>query len=225
LDSFHFYLLNICEIPKLVSGRGLSRQIGSRTVLAGKENDCYKVNMKIFNKSKMIKHLVIQIYCLFCLIIFSGCGLTSNLSQYNQEFHFILKYGADAKNVLNTFDGTFTKDMIVDSSITTTLSLTPDELDSVKYEMGEIKIFDYPEKFTPRELDYPSDVMSTVDPHFTYYFKIQIGDQLKEILWNDINYSMAAKAIKLRNLINHLVRMIHNKNEFKKLPPVRDGYL
>ena len=182
--------------------------------------------MNIFNRNKISKQIVILIHCLLCLIIFSGCGLSTNLVQNNQSFHFILKYGQYAKNVLNTFEGTFTKDMVVDSIITIKFALSQEELDSIQNKMVEINIFEYPEKYQPWQDDGPPS-NSVIDhtSYNTYYFKIQLGNQLKEIFWTDSNWSKATKAIRLRNLISQIVMMIESKKEFKKLPPPLGLYL
>jgi len=137
-----------------------------------------------------------------------------------------MKYGIDARNILNTFEGTYTKDMIVDSSITIKLQLTQPELTSISYEMEDIKIFEYPEKFSPRESDGPpSNIQSFAEPHSTYYFKIRIGEKVKELFWDDRNESVAMKAIKLRSLIRRIQTMIEGKEDYRKLPHSKGVYL
>ena len=172
------------------------------------------------------KIFINYISCLSFLLIYNGYGITSNLAQNDHGFHFILKYGIGGKNILNTFDGTYTKDMIVEPSFKTKLSLSKEELNTIKNEMEEIKIFGYPEEYSPRENDGPpSDIVSLNEPHSTYYFKIRIGDKVKEIFWVDSNGSIARKAIKLRSLIRRIQKMIVGKEEYKKLPPTKGGYL
>ncbi len=55
------------------------------------------------------------------------------------NFNLIFKYGIFAKNELNTFDGTYTKDMVQDPSITVELSLSEEELDSIYEKMAECR--------------------------------------------------------------------------------------
>jgi hypothetical protein len=137
-----------------------------------------------------------------------------------------LKYGVDAKNILNTFDGTYTKDMVVDSLITIKFSLSKEELDSIKSEMEEIKIFEYPEMFNPNETDDPpSYPLEFSFPFRTYYFKIKMGDKVKEILWADSNQSVAIKARRIRNLIYRIIDLIESKAEYKKLPRPNGAYI
>jgi hypothetical protein len=177
-------------------------------------------------KSNIFYFFINTTLCFLSLTLLNGCGSTSNTIQKDRDFNFILKYGVDARNILNTFEGTYTKDMVVDSSITITFSLSKDELDSIKSEMEEIKIFEYPEKFEPNENDdSSSNIGSTYLPFKTFYFKIRMGEKEKEITWIDYNHSKARKAIKLRILIYRIKDLIESKEEYKKLPPPNGGYL
>ncbi len=69
-------------------------------------------------------------------------------SPGDSTFNLIFKYGVDAKNILNTFEGTYTKDMIPDPPIATKLSLTREELDTIYKKMVDIDFFSYPDVFT-----------------------------------------------------------------------------
>ena len=80
-------------------------------------------------------------------------GLTTTPAHETPgDFGFVLRYGYGGfsrKNVLDTFAGTFTKDMIVDPSITTELRLSPEDLADIYRRMVEIDIWDYPAVFRP----------------------------------------------------------------------------
>ena len=58
------------------------------------------------------------------------------------SFNLIFKYGVRARNELNTFNGTYTKDMVMDPSITVNLSLSKEELDRIYQKMIKIDFFD-----------------------------------------------------------------------------------
>lgn len=145
----------------------------------------------------------------------------------SKNFDFILKYGVGAKNVLDTFAGTFTRDLIMAGAATTRLALTPEEMGAVYAEMVKIDIFGYPERFTPRQKG-TSQVYVT--PHSTYYLKLQVGGKVKEIFWEDTTgrQNLAAQpveAVQLRNLIEKIIRMVEEKEDFKKLPEAEGGYV
>lgn len=155
---------------------------------------------------------------MFILLITLGCVSGKKDIDMPQDFNFIMKYGIGAKNVLDTAGGTFTKDLISAGTKTTELSLTEKELQGIYSEMDRINILNYPEKFSPK-----SDVFMT--PHPTYYLKIQVNSEVKEILWEDKNDSQAVEAVQLRNLVNRIVQSIEKKKEFKTLPGAVGGYI
>ena len=75
----------------------------------------------------------------------AGC-ITPPPSQSN--FNLIFQYGVGARNELNTFEGTYTKDMIMDPPITVNLTLSKEELDIIYQKMIEINFFGYPDEFS-----------------------------------------------------------------------------
>jgi len=62
------------------------------------------------------------------VLAMTGCIYSSSDQP---DFNLIFKYGVTARNELNTFQGTYTKDMISDPSITVDLSLTEEELSRI----------------------------------------------------------------------------------------------
>ncbi|MFC1919116.1 hypothetical protein ACFLWW_04025, partial [Chloroflexota bacterium] len=85
------------------------------------------------------------------------------------DFNLIFKYGVMARNELDTFQGTYTKDMVADPPITVNLSLTEEELDRIHRKMLEIDFFNYPETFTVSVAQ--GEKVGIVTPYSSYYFK------------------------------------------------------
>lgn len=159
------------------------------------------------------------------LLLATGCGsgVKSAETAPPEDFNFILKYGVGAKNVLDTFAGTFTKDLVNARTVTTRLTLTPEEMAAVYAEMRRLNIFAYPEEFAPRQNGL------YITPHPTYYLKVQMDGKVKEIYWEDITgeqnlSAQPQEAVQLRNLIDKIVRMIEAKEEFKQLPQPEGVY-
>jgi hypothetical protein len=139
------------------------------------------------------------------------------------NFNLIFKYGIFAKNELNTFNGTYTKDMVSDPSITVELSLTEEELDSIYEKMIEIDFFNYPDKFSI--VPSPNDLVRMVTPYSSYYFKVQYDSRIKELRWEDEILNPDIQADKLMELINLIRDIIESKDEYKELPEPTSGYL
>ena len=82
----------------------------------------------------MMKKALLLIVCLISSSLFlylTGCdnispakGSADNTPQ-ESDFNFIFKYGVSGRNTLDTFKGTYTKDMVLDPAITIELTLSP----------------------------------------------------------------------------------------------------
>ncbi|OGO30551.1 MAG: hypothetical protein A2Z29_11270 [Chloroflexi bacterium RBG_16_56_11] len=139
------------------------------------------------------------------------------------DFNLIFKYGITARNTLDTFQGMYTKDMILDPAITVELSLTQEEMDKIYQKMREIDFFSYPVKFAVGA--GPGEPVSEVTPYSTYFFKVTYDGHTRELLWDDKIIKKDEKADRLRELIEFIRGMVEAREEYKKLPEPRGGYL
>jgi hypothetical protein len=134
----------------------------------------------------------------------------------------ILEYGVGAKNKLDTFARTYTKDMITSPSITVSLYLTTEELRRIYKKMLEINFFDYPDKFVVHP---PGDIIGIQTPFSSYYFIVEYNSKIKKLSWNNDIVYVDEKAGKLNELIRLITDIISSKEEYQKLPEPRGGYL
>lgn len=165
------------------------------------------------------------------LILISDIFLVTACSNNNSEpkrisneirFNLIFKYGVGAKNELNTFAATYTKDMIIDPPITTNIYLSKEEMDTILNKITEINFFDYPDKFTT---SIPAgEGLGMVTPYSSYYFKVEYGSKFKELLWEDNITNKDEKADKMRELVKVIKDIVEYKKEYRKLPAPRGGY-
>ena len=118
-----------------------------------------------------------------------GCQPESNLN-------LIFRYGIGARNELDTFQGTYTKDMIRDLPITVNLALSEEEMDRIYQKMVEINFFNYPDQFS---VSVPiGEPTGMVTPYASYYFKVDYNSQIKELRWEDKITNPNEKADRLR---------------------------
>ena len=150
----------------------------------------------------------------------TGCnGQETEESDFNLEF----KYGVMARNILDTFEGTYTKDMVTDPSITVELTITEEEKDLIYQKMVEVDFFSYPDEFS---VDIPpGENIGIVTPYSSYYFKVEYDSQIKELRWEDEITNPDEKADRLRELILLIRNIIESKEEYKTLPEPTSGYL
>jgi hypothetical protein len=146
---------------------------------------------------------------------------TPTLAQSN--FNFIFKYGVTGRTTLDTYQGTYTKDMVMDPDITIELTLSQEEMDSIYQKMVEIDFFKYPDEFS---VSVPEgERKAEVTPYSTYFFQVTYGEKTKELLWHDKIMNPDEKADKLKGLINIIINIIESKEEYKALPKANGGYI
>ena len=167
----------------------------------------------------------LTIASLALLIAVSGMASCSAPPPVQSDFSVIFQYGVGAKNELNTFEGTYTKDMVSEPSITVPLSLTEEELSRIYQKMVEIDFFDYPEEFSLTVA--PGESVGLVTPHMSYNFRVEYDSGIKEVWWDAeiININENEKADKLRELIKLITDIIEAKEEYQRLPEPTSGYM
>ena len=156
------------------------------------------------------------------VLILAGCGGGGDNTP-KEGFNFIFKYGVTARNTLDTFEGTFTKDMVTDPAITIHLTLTAEEMDSIYQKMVEIDFFNYPDQFSVTVPE--GETKTQVLPYASYYFKVAYDGNIKELLWDDKYTNSDAQADKLKELIFLIRDIIELKPEYQVLPEPTSGYL
>jgi hypothetical protein len=169
---------------------------------------------------------------LLAIVGCSGIAATQEPASTTPEktdFEFILRYGVTGKNVIDTYQNKFTKDMINDPSITIDLRLTEAEMDRIYQKMVEIDFFNYPERF--KVSVPPGQPTVIVTPFPIYQFTVEKDSQIKRLdwddttLWDDKETNPDVKADKLRELINLIKGIIESREEYKELPEPTGGYL
>ena len=163
--------------------------------------------------------LAVALVILVSISGIAGCGeRESQISGFDLEF----KYGITARNVLNTFEGTYTKDMVADPPITIDLTLSDEEKEEIYLKMMEIDFFDYPDEFSV-EIS-PDDMVTIVTPYSSYYFRVACDSQMKELRWDDDIKNTDEQADRLRELITLIRNIVESKEEYRALPTPTSAY-
>jgi len=138
------------------------------------------------------------------------------------NFNLIFRYGIMSGNTLDTFQGTYIKDMVRDPSIRIDLALTKEEMDRIYEKMVEIDFFNYPDRFS---VSVPPGVPTGIrTPYSSYYFKVEYNSKIKELWWNDEIVKEDEKADRLRELISFIRDIVESKEEYQKLPEPTSAY-
>ena len=135
------------------------------------------------------------------------------------SFNLIFRYGVGGKNELNTYNDTYTRDMVVDPSITINFTLTVEEKWQILQKIAEVDFFNLPSNFT-------HDPSSWATPQVDYYLKVQNGTQTNEVSWIQYGLLMESNVkSRLDQLIICIQGTIEQKPEYKALPEPRGGYV
>lgn len=142
-------------------------------------------------------------------------------AEVPSDFGFRAAYGVTAKNAMDTFAGTFTKDLVLNGQATTDLRLTAEEMQSLYRDLVEMQsrwqLFT-----TPFSLE---DTGMFVTPSIVYRLEWSVGDfSAIPIVWDDSILSSDPKAVDLRDWFDKLRRMIEARPEYEALPPAKGGY-
>ena len=171
----------------------------------------------------MLKRFAVAILLILILAISLAFYLSTqkpsdDSSNLADDFNLVLKYGVGEKNELNTFNETFTKDLVLDPPVTTKLSLTSQEKMRILQRIDEMDLYGFPDNF-------PINPHAWVTPQVDYYIKVQNGSEIKEIGWN--SNSLIEDDIKncLEQLVGYMIGLIEQKPEYKALPTPNGGYL
>ena len=138
---------------------------------------------------------------------------TSTSVSTTSRFNFTFKYGVGAINELNTFDKTFTKDMIMGSPIKVNLKLSENELNNIYEKINELRLFSK----SPES----SQANAFVTPCSSYSLKVQENTDQKELSWNNCRGKISDE---FQQFSNFVVSLIESKEEYKNLPVAKGGY-
>lgn len=143
-------------------------------------------------------------------------------SQQQSNFAFRFEYIICDTNILDTFNDTYTRGMIVEPDITIPLSLTESQIADIYKKMIEINFFDYPEVFT---IPIPKNgIVGRVTPATQYHITVRNGDLTKSLSWLDeIIDPKMPEADRLRELFQLIFKIIEEHPEYQKLPEPKAG--
>jgi len=131
--------------------------------------------------------------------------------------NIIFQFGTGRINELNTFHGTFTKDLIIDGTVTAKLILTTEELELIQQKILEADFFNVPETFP---LKSPLTM-----PDYSYYLMVNNRTATKAVTWGTNSQIDSITEARLNQLADFIINIISEKPELKLLPPAKGAYL
>lgn len=166
---------------------------------------------------------------LIVLLVIAQCGHVStpndNQSMPQEpasDFGFRFAYGACGTDILDTFAGTYTKDMLGADPITIPLTLSSEEQARIYAKMRDIHIFAYPATYAI-DVSNAGEVGQVI-PATTYSISIRSTGQTHTVTWLDnITKPTAPEADRLRELFQLIVAIINQQQKVQQLPIPQAG--
>jgi len=151
---------------------------------------------------------------LFVMLVGCTGSQQTTEDQYPEDFNFVFSYGVQTKNKIDTFENTYTKDLIIDGLIEVSFELTGEEKKRIYEKMQDIHLFDYPE--------YSAGVSS--EPSQGYIFVIEHNGEQQTVGWGG-GFTNKKRDREFQSLVNMIIEIIESHEEYKSLPEAKGGYL
>jgi hypothetical protein len=136
------------------------------------------------------------------------------------DFGFVAAYGPYGRNELDTFKGTFIKDIIRQTkpNPTVELRLTAEELAGLYQDLVSMRVLDL-----PSTMDTTNTGITASTPT-SYRVYIRAGGVEKTLTWEHGEFAGTPEAKALLDWFEKLQRMIEAKPEYQRMPPLEGAY-
>jgi hypothetical protein len=160
---------------------------------------------------------------LWCTVVFcagAGCSSATEIDTAEHIPQFVeiqLQYGF--VDELNTFQGTFTKDLVMDGSVTVTFWLSKADQQAILAKAEELDFFNLPDR-----MPAPSGVGIQPDPS-PDRLRIRTTDEDKTVEWSYPLDPDNASANAIRELSEFIMGIVRQSPVYKTLPDPRGARL
>ncbi len=167
------------------------------------------------------KYIILLVMVLSLSLVMIGCSKT--VTKPDPQFLKILFYYGFG-NELNTFEQTYTKDLVMDGYITVDFWLTEAEQESIRNKLDLVDFFSFPDTLI-YQMDVES-IMVRIEPDPGWQF-LRVADENRDriVYWRPPLPDKNEFVPRLRELKKLIIDIIESKPEYKELPPARGGRL
>jgi hypothetical protein len=155
---------------------------------------------------------------LVCVSIVScSTGVSPDRNDHDDQFMQIY-FHYNFQEELDTFKGTYQKDLVIDGTVKTTMWLTTREQEIILTKLENIRYFSFPDT-----LYRQPGVWQSPDGG-PQVLRIKYGSLDKKIVWYDTSDPRDMERYSIESIKNLIYDIIVSKPEYKALPPTRGGY-
>ncbi|MBU2447384.1 MAG: hypothetical protein KJ666_17675 [Bacteroidetes bacterium] len=168
-----------------------------------------------------MKYINIFLFIVVSFVMFTSCKDSSSVEPETQFVQIYFKY--DFKNELNTFENTFQKDLVLDGVRKINFWLSTEEQNSILEKVNEINYFSMPDTFKYISED---SVSVSIEPNpGEQILRIKYQSKDKTTIWTYPVVENDSRFTDLLALRKYIKSIIELKQEYKRLPPARGGYM
>ena len=156
-----------------------------------------------------------------CFVIFffllSGCGTSTDVEKIHDEQLVKIHLQFGFVDELNTFEGTFTKDLVEDGSITVEFWLPKEDQESIIELAQELSFNSLPDTIPalPGVLITPNPSPDSL--------RIKFEDLDNKVVWSYPNDPENTDYMKVIELSEHIMSIVKESETYKLLPEARGG--
>lgn len=165
----------------------------------------------------MRRIVVMSFISILFIITLDACSKLSNNPADTQFLQIQFQYGF--KNELNTFDGSYQKDLVMDGTIKIPFWLTTHEQKTILDKVLAVKFFSFPDTLYPLQ-----GLIIEPDPS-PDFLRLKYQDEEKFVVWFYPTDTQSEYSTPLGELVELIKQIVESKPEYKRLPSARGGYL
>lgn len=143
------------------------------------------------------------------------------MNDYPNDFNFRLNYNIYGKYQIDTYEGTFTKDLIEDGIKTIDFAIPYSTKKDIYKIMMDINIMSFPENLKIDGID--------ITPPCDYNLTVTINGKTKNIIWEkgfheQMTDNLPEDNVKFLRLVKYISDYIYNTDEYREMPKANGGY-
>jgi hypothetical protein len=151
-------------------------------------------------------------------VLLTGCDLGEPSTSVDpQRVKVFFKY--DFRDQVDTFNGTLTKDLVMNGTVTVPFGFKQSEQDSLLSVLARAGFFALPDTLYPMP-----NVSIWPDPGFQV-LRVEFEGTTKCLVWMELLNESDPRTGRVRELWARLRNLVQSTDTYKQLPPAAGGYL
>jgi len=164
-----------------------------------------------------------------CVILFCLTSCDNNSAVIQNDFNFSLNFSTYGRDIIDTYNNTFTKDLVSAGTETIDFVILMDKMNEIYEAFVELKIFDLPDDINAQAQLTMGESITEWEPHNNYILKYTFNGETRTIICNDGGPWCADSGPpdtreRLVQFVKIISDYIYSTEEYNKMSPFEGGY-